>query len=248
MTEPFSLRGETALITGGGTGLGLGIARCFVEAGARVILTGRREEVLREACAGLGEAARYEVCDITAAGAAAALAARCGEVSVLVNNAGIHLKKDAVETTLEEFKAVLDTHVNAAFSLTTALAPGMMQRGHGSILFMASMTTFLGMPKVIAYSTAKAAYVGMVRGFTAEFAARGVRVNAIAPGWIATPMTEKALGSDPPRKAKVLGRTPMGRLGEPEDIGWAAVYLSSPAARFVTGAILAVDGGALYGF
>jgi gluconate 5-dehydrogenase len=124
----------------------------------------------------------------------------------------------------------------------------MIKAQHGSILFIASMTAMIGMPLVIAYSAVKSACVGMVRGLSAEVAEHGVRVNAIAPGWIESPMLRRALAGDEKRTAKILSRTPMGRFGEPDDIGWAAVYLCSPAARFVTGTLLPVDGGASQGF
>ena len=247
-THEFSLEGETALITGGGTGLGLGIAECFVKAGAEVVITGRREGPLAQAVAQLGERARFIVHDITELNRAEELVAAAGDVSVLVNNAGIHLKKPAVDTSPEEFQTVMQTHVNAAQALSGAVLPGMLEREHGSIIFMASMTSFMGMPAVIAYSAAKSAVVGMTRTLTAEVAERGVRVNAIAPGWIESPMLDKALSGDEKRRNKILGRTPMGRFGQPEDIGWAAVYLCSPAAKFISGVVLPVDGGAVTGF
>jgi NAD(P)-dependent dehydrogenase (short-subunit alcohol dehydrogenase family) len=250
--EAFRLDGKVALITGGGTGLGLGIARCFVRAGAQVILVGRREEPLRQAVKELGEGARYSVCDVTSSDALDQLVEKAERetvgVSILVNNAGIHLKKPAVDTTESEFEAVLRTHVVAAFGLTRRLIPGMMKRGEGSILFTASMASLFGLPYVVAYSAAKSAYLGIVRSLAAELSGNGVRVNAIAPGWIHSEMLEKALSGDEERKRKILGRTPMNRFGDPDDVGWAAVYLSSPAARFVTGIVLPVDGGASIGF
>lgn len=246
--NPFLLEGETALITGGGSGLGLGIARCFVASGARVVLVGRREAELRSACGELGSAATWIAQDVTAFDRAPHVVEQAGDVTILVNNAGIHLKKPADATTVDEFQAVLDTHVLAAHALTAAVLPGMRARGHGSILFTASMTSLIGMPLVVAYSAAKSAYLGMVRGLSTEVAEHGVRVNAIAPGWIESAMTRKAFEADPARKQKVLSRTPMGRMGDPEDIGWAAVYLCSPAAKFVTGVCLPIDGGASIGF
>jgi gluconate 5-dehydrogenase len=165
-----------------------------------------------------------------------------------VNNAGIHLKKTALETTEAEFNSVLQTHVVAAFSLTRAVLPGMIQRKHGSILFTASMASLFGIPMVMAYSAAKAAYLGMVRSLATEVSEHGVRVNAVAPGWIESDMMLKALAGDPARSNKILGRTPMKSFGRAEDVGWAATYLCSPAAKFVTGAILPVDGGASIGF
>lgn len=254
LTQPaFRLDSEVALITGGGTGLGLGIARAFVQAGAKVVLAGRRQHELEKAAGSLGSAAFTAVYDVTATGGASHLVVRAADLagapaSILVNNAGIHLKKDAVDTSVEEFSAVLQTHVLGAHALAAAVLPGMMERRHGSILFIASMASLFGIPKVVAYSAAKSAHLGMVRTLAVEVGEHGVRVNAIAPGWIDSAMSRKALDDEPARKAKILGRTPLGRLGESEDIGLAAVYLSSPAAKFITGIVLPVDGGISIGF
>ncbi|NDH55057.1 MAG: SDR family oxidoreductase, partial [Betaproteobacteria bacterium] len=171
-----------------------------------------------------------------------------GPISILINNAGVHLKKPSAETSDAEFAAVLQTHVMGAFALTREAGRRMIERKSGSILFTASMASLFGIPLVVAYSAAKSAYVGMVRSLATEWGPQGVRVNAIAPGWIASPMLDKALSGDAARKAKILGRTPMAQFGEPDDIGWAAVYLCSPAAKFVTGVVLPVDGGAAIGF
>jgi NAD(P)-dependent dehydrogenase (short-subunit alcohol dehydrogenase family) len=249
----FSLTGQTALITGGGTGLGFGIAQCLANAGAKVVLVGRRETELKNAAATIGAQASFVAHDITQLNRAGELIAAAertagASISILINNAGIHVKKPAAETTPEEFQSVLSTHVCAAHALTTAVLPGMIARGQGNILFTASMAALFGLPLVIAYSAAKSAYLGMVRSLAAEVSGRGVRVNAIAPGWIESPMLRKALSGDPAREAKILARTPMARFGEPSDIGHAAVYLCSPAAKFVTGVVLPVDGGASIGF
>src|SRR5262249_11047113 len=174
--------------------------------------------------------------------------AMAGPLSVLVNNAGVHLKKHATETADSEFASVLETHVFGAFALTREVGRRMLERKSGSVLFIASMASLMGVPQVVAYSAAKSAYIGMVRALATEWGPGGVRVNAIAPGWIASDMLDKALSGDAARRAKILGRTPLGRFGEPDDIGWAAVYLSSPAARFVTGVVLPVDGGAAESF
>ena len=248
----FSLESEVAVITGGGTGIGLAIARAMASAGARVFLVGRRESELAAACAELGRRSSYVAHDVTQLDKADALVKRvtgdAGPVTCLVNNAGIHLKKPAVETTPEEFDLVMRTHVFGAHALTRAVAPGMIARKGGCILFTASMASLFGIPLVIAYTAAKSAIGGMVKAYSTEFSPHNVRVNAIAPGWIETDMSRKALAGDPVRRDKILGRTPMGRLGKPEDIGWAAVYLTSPAAQFVTGVILPVDGGISIGF
>lgn len=249
---PFRLDGELALITGGGSGLGLGMARCMAEAGARVVLAGRREEALKQAAAAIGPPAGYLAHDVTHLHEAPTLvdkvARRFGPITILVNNAGIHLKKPAVDTTEEEFMQVLATHVLASHALTRAVAPAMMRRGSGSILFIASMASLFGIPQVVAYSAAKSAYLGMVRALATELSPHGVRVNAIAPGWIETDMTRRAMQNDPARQQRILNRTPLARFGEPDDVGLAAVFLCSPAAKFITGVVLPVDGGASIGF
>jgi NAD(P)-dependent dehydrogenase (short-subunit alcohol dehydrogenase family) len=241
------------LITGGGTGLGFGIAQCFVAAGARVVLVGRRQHELEKAAAAIGAPASIVAHDITQLEKAgelvrAAESVAGARVSILVNNAGVHLKKAAMETTPQEFQSVLTTHVCAAQALTAAVLPGMLRRKHGNILFIASMASLIGVPFIVAYSAAKSAYLGMLRSLASEVSGRGVRVNAVAPGWIESPMLRQALSGDKARKNKILGRTPMGCFGESEDIGNAAVFLCSPAAKFITGVVLPVDGGASIGF
>jgi gluconate 5-dehydrogenase len=250
---PFNLTGQCALITGGGSGLGLGIAQCMVRAGARVILVGRDEIRLLAAVQSLGPAASHVAHDVTDLASAPDLLRQAeekagGAVGILVNNAGIHVKKRAEDTTPEDFQSVLTTHLCAAHALDRVVIPGMKERGHGVILFTASMASLIGIPLVVAYSAAKAAYLGMTRSLAAELSPVGIRVNAIAPGWIESPMLRQALSGDEARTNKILGRTPLGRFGEPEDIGWAAVYLASPAAKFVTGVCFPVDGGASIGF
>jgi gluconate 5-dehydrogenase len=252
MTNPFSLTGETALITGGGSGLGFGMAKCFVQSGAKVVLVGRRQDVLEKAAAELGDAAIWEAHDITKHDEADTfiqrVTERTGPISILVNNAGIHMKKAAVEMTAQEFDSILQTHVVAAFSLSRAVLPGMIERKHGNILFTASMASLFGIPQVVAYSAAKSSYLGFVRSLATEVSHAGVRVNAVAPGWIDSDMMRKALSGDPERASRILGRTPMKSFGAAESIGWAATYLCSPAASFVTGVILPVDGGVSIGF
>jgi len=250
---PFDLSGETAIITGGGTGLGHGMARSLVAAGARVVLAGRRRDVLQASAEQLGASAFYVRHDVTRFEEADRLVAEATSLAgapptILINNAGVHLKKPVVETSAEEFIHVMNTHVIGSHALMRAILPGMIERKHGSIVFIASMASLFGIPKVVAYSAAKSAYLGMVRTVAAEVSVHNVRVNAIAPGWIDSDMMRTALDSDPARSEKILGRTPMARFGDADDIGWAAVYLSSAAAKFVTGVVLPVDGGASIGF
>jgi NAD(P)-dependent dehydrogenase (short-subunit alcohol dehydrogenase family) len=252
LISAFDLSGQTALITGGGTGLGLGMAKCLIASGAKVVLVGRRKAELEKACTTLGDHGFALSGDVTKLETARSLVDQAeklaGPVSILINNAGVHLKKPAAETSDAEFATVLQTHVFGAFALTREAGSRMIQRKAGCILFTASMATLMGIPLIVAYTAAKSAYGGMVRALASEWGPHGVRVNAIAPGWIASDMLDKALSGDAARKAKIVGRTPMARFGEPEDIGWAATYLCSPAAKFVTGVVLPVDGGASIGF
>jgi len=250
--NPFKLDDEIALITGGGTGIGFGIAKAFVNFGAKVIIVGRREEPLQKAVKELGHMADYRVYDVTKYEKSESLIdsinQQHGQISILVNNAGMHLKKAAIDVTEEEFLQVLNVNVLGAFSLSRQVAKKMLVSSKGNILFIASMTSLIGIPSVTAYSAAKSAYLGMVRSLATEWSPQGIRVNAIAPGFIDTAMMRKATESDPKRVEKILGRTPMGRFGEIEDIGWVAVSLVSPAGKFITGVCLPVDGGASIGF
>ena len=249
--NPFRLDGQTALVTGGGTGLGLATARRMVEAGAKVVITGRREDVLRRAAGTVGAA--YLVHDVTALDTADDLIRRvadrwAGPPSILVNNAGINMKQPAVETSDADFERVMLTNVTGAFALSRAAAPHMLDRGEGSILFIASMASLFGIPGVVAYTASKTAVVGLVRSLAVELSPGGVRVNAIAPGWIDSDMLRQSFAGDAGRRDRILARTPMGRVGDGDDVANAAVYLASTAARFVTGVVLPVDGGVSIGF
>ena len=207
---------------------------------------------MREAAAEIGERAAARPFDVTDLAAIPAFVREIeeteGPVDTLVNNAGVHLKKPAEEITDAEFQTVMQTHVNAAFALSREFGKGMLGRKRGHLLFIASMASLFGIPQVAAYSAAKSAHLGLVRTLSADFAPRGVRVNAIAPGWIHSEMMHRAVNADPRRREKILSRTPLHDFGDPEDIGWAAVYLSSPAGKFLTGVCLPVDGGASIGF
>jgi NAD(P)-dependent dehydrogenase (short-subunit alcohol dehydrogenase family) len=254
MSDPldiFGLAGHHALISGGGSGLGLAIAECFVAAGARVTLLGTNADKLAKASAGLGKAADHVVFDITrfdeAADFAARLEAEKGPISILVNNAGTTIKKPMAAMSPADFAAVMDVHVGGAYALSHAFLSQLVAR-KGSILFTASMSSFLGIPNVIGYSAAKSAYVGMVRAMATELAPQGVRVNGVAPGWIDTALFRSATAADPARRQKIDARIPMQRLGSGADVGWAMTYLASRAAGYVTGHVLVVDGGALHAF
>ncbi len=252
MKNAFDLAGQRALITGGGTGIGLGMAKSLVAIGAEVVLVGRRESALQAAVDEIGAGSAFRVFDVTRLEAiplfVKTVESELGPVDTLINNAGMHLKKDASEISDAEFQTVMQTHVNASFALSREFGKAMMERGTGNIIFTASMASIFGIPMVAAYSAAKTAYLGLVRALTVDFSPRGVRVNAIAPGWIHSDIMRRAVDEDPKRREKILSRTPLGDFGDPEDIGWAAAFLASPAAKFVTGVCLPVDGGASIGF
>jgi gluconate 5-dehydrogenase len=248
----FRLDGQLALVTGGGAGLGLGISEAMVESGADVVMIGRNESRLSQACDRLGTKAHYAARDITDLPSIPSLVreieSRFGPLDILVNNAGNHLKKPAVDTSNEDLEHVMATHLFASYALSRECGRRMMERRHGSIIMIVSMAALFGIPQVSGYTAAKAGLLGLTRSLATEFSPHGVRVNAIAPGWIDTAMTRRAHLDDPARRTRILERTPMGRLGDPADIGYAAVYLCSEAARFVTGIVLPVDGGASIGF
>ena len=248
----FSLDGQLALVTGGGTGIGLEIARCMVTAGATVIITGRREAVLREAKNELGDAAHYLVNDITDLSSLEALVTEIealhGPLDILVNNAGINMKKPALEVTDEEFGRILHTNLHSVFALTRVCAQRMVARRKGVILMISSMAAYYGLDRVVAYAASKSALEGMVKVLASEFSKDNVRVNAIAPGFIETAMSRTAMNADPDRRDRAMRRTPMGKFGQPADIGNAAVFLASDAAGYITGVSLPVDGGNSIGF
>ena len=248
----FTLINKTALVTGGGTGIGLGIATAFIDAGAKVIITGRRESVLKQACETLGKNALYKVMDLTERekipGMVETIETEIGPIDILVNNAGIHLKKAAQETTDEEFDRILNTNLSAVFSLTRACARKMIERKSGAILLISSMTAIFGVDRVVAYGTSKTALTGLMNNLMTEYAPFNVRINAIAPGWIESDMFLNAINADNNRKQKIVNRIAMTGFGKPADIGNAAVYLCSDAARYVTGVLLPVDGGAVVNF
>jgi len=248
----FDLTGKKAVVTGGGKGLGLAISAALIRAGAQVYITGRDEKALQQAASELGNNCAYAVFDLSALDTIPAFAARLakdfGAVDILVNNAGINLKKDFLELTDEDFDRIIKTNQYAVFSFTREIAKQMVPRKTGSIVMISSMASQYGIPKVVAYSASKSAVEGMTRAMAVELSPLGVRVNCIAPGFIATEMSAKALNNDKERMNKVLSRTPMGKLGQPSDIGNAVVYLCSDEAAYVTGVILPVDGGNSIGF
>lgn len=243
---------KTAIVTGGGSGLGLAIAKQFIDKGIHVVIVGRNSERLSDAQKVLGEFCSYEVCDLSDLNTIPTLINTIEEknnrIDILVNNAGIHLKKPLIEVSDEEYQQVILTNQKSVFSISREVAKHMIDQGSGVILNISSMASQYGIPNVIAYTAAKSAIEGMTRAMAVELSPIGIRVNCIAPGFIYTDMSSKALNDDPVRKAKVIGRTPLGKLGQPKDIAQAAYFLCSDESEFITGAILPVDGGNSIGF
>lgn len=245
------LNGKHALVTGGGTGLGLAVAKAMTEAGATVTIVGRREDKLRSAVANLGETATYEVADIADVGTAPDVVRRVqerGPLDILVNNAGAHHKAPTLETSDDDMERVIGINLFGSFALTREVARSMAERQSGSIVMITSMAAILGLPQVACYTSSKSALQGLTRQLAVEFGSLGIRVNAVAPGFIETDMNRDIFKKDPERLERILARTPLGSLGDPADVASAVVYLSTPAARFVTGVCLPVDGGLSIGF
>lgn len=246
------LAGKVVMVTGGTSGLGLAIAEAFVASGARVVSVGRDKDKLARAVRdrdGRIHGMAFDLSDVEAIPAfVERVRADVGEIDVLINNAGINMKKPATAVATEEFQNIVRTNQTAVFALSREVGKHMVERHAGVIIMISSMASHYGIPGVIAYTAAKAAVEGMTRALAVEWSPHGVRVNCIAPGFIATPMSSRALDNDPARKGRVLARTPMGSLGEPSDIANAALFLASAQARFITGVILPVDGGNAIGF
>ena len=243
---------KIAIVTGGGSGLGFAIAEKFIQNNITTIIVGRDEQKLKTAKEQLGENCFYKSCNLTDLSAIPALIENIitefGQIDILVNNAGINMKKEFTEVTDEDFLSVINTNVVAVFAISREVVKQMLLQKAGSIINISSMAAQYGLPKVIAYSASKTAIDGMTRAMAVELSPKGIRVNAIAPGFIYSAMTDAALNSDPERKAKVFGRTPMGHMGQPTDIGDAALFLATDASKYITGVVLPVDGGNSIGF
>ena len=243
---------KVAIVTGGASGIGLAIAEKFALEGVQTIIIGRDQTKLDAAVKKMGANALAISFDLTNLAEiprlVEGLVQQFGKIDVLVNNAGINMKKEFMEVTDAEFYAILNTNVMSVFALSREVGRSMLANGSGSIINISSMAAQYGLPKVIAYSASKTAIEGMTRAMAVELSPKGIRVNCIAPGFIATDMSAKALNNEPERKAKALGRTPMGHLGQPADVADAAYFLASQASKYITGVVLPVDGGNSIGF
>ncbi|MEL1240928.1 SDR family NAD(P)-dependent oxidoreductase [Flavobacterium flavipallidum] len=242
---------KTAIVTGGNSGLGFSTAKKLCDNGIKTYIIGRTQEKTEAACKEIGPNAIpviYDLNDLKNIPALIAELTKEAPIDILVNNAGINLKKEFTEVTDEDFLSVIHTNLLSVFAISREVVKNMKTNNGGSIINISSMASQYGIPKVIAYSSSKGAIESMTRAMAVELAPFGIRVNCIAPGFIKTKMSAAALDNDPERKNKVLGRTPMGFLGEPEDIGDAAYFFATAESKYVTGTVLPVDGGNSIGF
>ncbi len=246
-SSQFDLSGKAAIVTGANTGIGQAIAVALAEAGADVALAGRsRADETAAAVEALGRRALLIEADLASTAPVQKVVdetlAAFGGLDILVNNAGIIRRADAADFSEADWDAVMDTNLKSLFFLCQAAGRQMLGQGSGKIVNIASLLSFQGGIRVPSYAAAKSGVAGLTRALANEWAGRGVNVNAIAPGYIATNNTA-ALQADETRNRQILERIPAGRWGDPKDIAGAAVFLASPAADYVNGHVLAVDGG-----
>ena len=243
---------KLAIVTGGASGIGLAITEKFSRNNITTIVIGRDNKKLQSSALKFGKSCKtiqYDLNDLAGIPKLIEdISHEFGHIDILVNNAGINLKKDFTEVTDAEFQQIILTNVSSVFAISREVSKKMIIKNDGTIINISSMASQYGLPKVIAYTASKSAIEGMTRAMAVELSPKGIRVNCIAPGFIATDMSAKALDNDKERKQKVLSRTPMGLLGETSDIGDAALFLALDSAKFITGVILPVDGGNSIGF
>lgn len=247
MTDRFSLAGRSAVVTGASRGIGQAIAMELAEAGAAVTLAGRAGSStdtarMLESNGHSVHVVDLDLCDTGALRASAEALADEREIDILINNAGVIDRGPSLDVTHSAWRSVLDVNLDAPFLLCQTFGKRMITRGRGKIINVASLLSFQGGLRVASYAASKHGLQGLTQALSNEWAHRGVQVNAIAPGYIATDNTAD-LRSDDERSAEILSRIPTGRWGEATDIGGAAVFLASPAADYITGHTLVVDGG-----
>ena len=246
-SSPFDLHGRSAVVTGAGRGIGRAVALGLSRAGADVVLLGRpgSSDATREAVAATGgnvDVVDLDMSDLDAVRAVGTELAGSRQIDIVVNNAGIIDREDAVDVERDAWQRVLDVNLNGLFFLCQQLGRPMVERGHGKIVSIASLLSFQGGIRVASYAASKHGVAGVTKALANEWGPHGVQVNAIAPGYIATDNTT-ALREDADRSRSILERIPAGRWGSADDIAGAAVFLSSSAADYVNGHVLTVDGG-----
>ncbi|EJN02327.1 2-dehydro-3-deoxy-D-gluconate 5-dehydrogenase KduD [Phyllobacterium sp. YR531] len=247
MSNLFDLHNKVAIVTGANTGIGQGIALALAQAGASIAAVGRSSmhetRQLVEAAGVRFIEIKADLATIKPVGTIIDETLKSlGQLDILVNNAGIIRRNDAVDFTEEDWDAVIDTNLKSAFFLSQAAGRHMISQGHGKIINIASLLSFQGGIRIPSYTASKSGLAGITRLLACEWAAKGINVNAIAPGYFVTNNTT-ALREDQDRSAQILARIPAARWGEPSDIGGAAVFLASKASDYVHGTVLPVDGG-----
>ena len=247
LESQFSLTGKKALVTGSSKGIGAAIAQALAHAGADIVLVGRTTESLeatKTAIVNVGQKVEIVLCDVSSPEAIKEAFAGIAEleVDILINNAGSISRAPAAETEMQDWNRIIDTNLNSVFQISQACGRAMIAKGSGTIVNIASLLSFQGGINVPAYTASKHGVAGITKALANEWGSRGVTVNAIAPGYISTDNTA-ALRADADRNASILARIPVGRWGNPDDIASVAVFLASPAARYINGEVLTVDGG-----
>ena len=247
--ELFDVRGKTALVTGARKGIGFAIASALAEHGANLIVVSSQQtdnDELSKVAAKSGVTYTTFACDFRSRQDTLDLIEKIKEIKIdiLINNAGLANRAEALDHNDDLWDQTIEIDLTAPFILSREIGKGMAQRGYGKIIFIASMWTFLGGKNVISYTAAKTALAGLTRGLSNEFLPMGITVNAIAPGFIETDITQ-AVRNDAERSAWITSRIPKGRWGQPADLAGAALFLSAPASDYVSGVVLAVDGGFL---
>ena len=246
----FDLSKKVAIVTGGNGGIGLGMAKGLAEAGAKIAIAGRNpdkntnavNQILSFGASAI--AVETDVCDANAVSAMVeAVVGECGQLNILINNAGTNIRKCAEDFSQEEWQQILNTNLTSAFLCSKACYPEMKKAGGGKILNNGSMLSLFGSPWGSAYGASKGGIMQMTRGHATSWAKDNIQVNCYLPGWINTALTQQARRDVPDLNEKVLARTPCGRWGEPEDLAGLAVFLASPASDFLTGTAIPIDGG-----
>jgi gluconate 5-dehydrogenase len=239
--NPFDLTGRTALVTGAGRGIGLAIAKGLAQAGARVIINGRDEEVAYSAAQGINNAAAMAF-DITNSKSVETAFQKIEQLDILINNVGVRDRKPIDDFTLDDFRALLDANLVSAFDLSRHAAKQMKAKSKGRIINVTSIVGQVARPGDAIYTATKAALGGLTLAMAAEYGPHGITVNAIAPGYVATE-TNASMIADPVNTEFLKNRTALGRWAEPEELAGAATFLASDAASYITGHVMTVDGG-----
>jgi 2-deoxy-D-gluconate 3-dehydrogenase len=250
MAQPFDLSGRVAIVTGGNSGIGLGMSRGLAEAGASVVVAARRADRNQQAVAeltGLGAQAMAVEVDVRSETSIKDLMRqtikRFGRLDILINNAGTNIRRQPQDMTLDEWNTVLETNLTSAFLCSRDAYPHLKAAGGGKIVNIGSMMSIFGTPFAPAYAASKGGIVQLTKSLATAWAADHIQVNAVLPGWIDTELTQSGRRELPEFYNRVLGRIPDGRWGEEQDMAGIAVFLSSGASDYITGASIPVDGG-----